>query len=135
MPNGQPAQLANLRPAQPGNKLGAQSKFALTALRRCRKLSPESVNILAKLMRDETEPSAIRLRAAEIILNKALPSPKVRDDSDTTTEATGLRFLEVIFVKPGETLEAVRTANGLNGGSAGTFAVRFDHGVLKETIE
>jgi hypothetical protein len=126
MPNGQPSQLANLRPHVPGQKpSGSRSVHALTALRRCRKLSPESVDILAKLMRDPTEPSAIRLRAAEIILNKALPSPKVRDDSDTTTETTGLRFLEVIFVKPGETLEGVRTANGLNGG---TFAVRFDNG-------
>src|SRR3982751_757154 len=119
MPNGQPAQLANLRPIQPGQKIANRtSAMTLKALGKCRRVAPEMVDLLVGFARDPSEASNIRVKCAEIILDKALPSPRARADQ-TGEGGPTLSLLEVVFVRPGETLEAAK-------GNGHTFAVSFD---------
>lgn len=120
MPNGQPAQLANLQPAfGPKNLAPRSSAHVLRSITKCRKLSPETVDIVAAIMRDPNEPSTVRLRACEIILDKAIPGPRARDDRSGSEERPRLQFIEVIFHDPKEALQA--KPNGHD-----TFAVSFD---------
>src|SRR5215467_7214834 len=91
---------ANLRPPfERGNSFGSKSGATLGALRKCRNLSPETVDYLISVMRNEEEPTVIRVRCAEIILNKALPSPRVRDDQSTVAlDEGGTTHLTIEFV-------------------------------------
>lgn len=77
MPNGQPAQLANLRPwtpaTAPRGKRARRSADVDKAIRLLRKLAPKAVDVIASIMLDPKQPTAMRLRAAEIILDKTWP--------------------------------------------------------------
>jgi|SRR5215469_4258282 len=111
--------VANLTPFQAGNQAPRVSKYSYRALTKCRRMSPEMVDFLASVVRDATEPTSYRLKAAAIILDKALPGPRARND-DTGEPQSAMRFLEVLFVRPGETV----TAEPSGGGA---FAVTFGH--------
>jgi hypothetical protein len=73
MPNGQPAQLANLQRFQPGHKAPRYSAAVVKAITECRKVSLEMVGIVLDVARDPETPVAVRLKAAELILERALP--------------------------------------------------------------
>lgn len=57
------------------------------ALWKCCKLSPEMVDIAARIARDEREETKDRLRAVEIILNKAIPCVHGCNDAPIKLEA------------------------------------------------
>ena len=91
------ASLANLVPLAPGNKLPRASAHVLRAIVRCRKLSPEMVEICAKIARDDEADYDTRLREVEIILNKAIPRGK---DSPHTTLDVGAKCIRIEIVDP-----------------------------------
>jgi hypothetical protein len=124
MPNGQPAQLANLRPAwKRGDapKAGRRSLDVDRAIRIARKHSPEAISFAVECMRDAGAAWSERLKAVQIVLAAGLPK-----DPDAINkalgESDGPRYLEIVFVKPGEVIEHQPKPNG-NG--TGTFAVTF----------
>jgi len=96
MPNGQPAQLANLRPAwkagsaPPGSR---RSRDVDRALREYRKLTPEAAKFVGKVLRDETEDTRLRLKAAEIIALHGLPKGDVHRRA-----LEGISSLQIEFV-------------------------------------
>jgi hypothetical protein len=73
MPNGQPAQLANLKTFQPGHKAPRYSAAVIKAITECRKVAPEMVGFTIGVVRDPEAPIAIRVKCAELILERALP--------------------------------------------------------------
>lgn len=75
-------------------------------------------------MHDPEEPSVLRLRAAEIILDKAMPRPKARDDHVIIAEDRGgPQCIEIRFVRPGEAPPLVEARSNRH---PGTFSVSFD---------
>jgi len=93
-----PNAIANLTPFRPGHN-SPRSAASLRALTKCRKLSPETVDFLVSVMRNPLEPTPVRVKCAEIILDKALPSPRVRNDETTTAQDDGhTRHLVIEFV-------------------------------------
>jgi hypothetical protein len=119
------ASLANLRPAwKRGDapKAGRRSRDVDKALRLARKHTPDAILFAVGVLNDATEDTRYRLKAAEIILAAGLPK-----DPDAINkalgESDGLRYLEVVFVKPGEVIEHQPKPSG-NGN--GTFSVSFD---------
>jgi hypothetical protein len=86
MPNGQPAQLANLTHFKPGHKTPRYAASVVKSIAECRKVSPEMVEFTIGVVRDPEAPIAIRLKAAELILERALPK---RDNSLTAQFALG----------------------------------------------
>lgn len=69
-----PNSLANLQaPFEKGHAPSRVNSSVRRALWKCRKLSPEMVDLAARIARDEREETKDRLRAIEIILSKALP--------------------------------------------------------------
>lgn len=78
MPNGQPAQLANLRSYTPGNgpkdPRARHSRHVDRAIRFIRKCTPETAEFVVGVMRDPEQPIMARLRAAELILNRTIPT-------------------------------------------------------------
>jgi hypothetical protein len=114
-----PAQLANLRPFTPGNTMHRMHKGKLAAISRAAKCAPECVDYALSVMRDVEEPTKVRLAACKTLLELAIPSPKPVEVSD----GTQLRFLEVVFVRPGED----QVANGkVIDAPANSFAITFD---------
>jgi hypothetical protein len=73
VPNGTPAQLANLKPFQNGNMARRRSANVDRALREYRKLTPEAARFVGKVLRDEGEETRLRLKAAEIIALHGMP--------------------------------------------------------------
>jgi hypothetical protein len=66
--------LANLGPPLRGGRVGGhRSGHAGRALRLSRKLTPEAILYCGKVLRDENEDTARRLKAAEIILFHGMP--------------------------------------------------------------
>jgi hypothetical protein len=98
MPNGQPAQLANLRPWRPGAapKGGRRSVDVDRAIRLARKYSPQAVEFIASVMLDPEQPTALRLKAAEVIIDKAIP--KSAGSGAMNLDAKGITNLRVEFV-------------------------------------
>ena len=121
MPNGQPSQLANLRPQfERGNTISRLHKGRLRGVTRACHAAPECVEYALSVMRDAEEPTKIRLAACKTVLDLAIPPPKSSSDFETT--GAQLKFLEVVFIRPGEEqLEAQAKGNG-------HFAVTFDAG-------
>lgn len=78
MPNGQPAQLANLRPYTsengPKGPSARHSGHVDRAIRFIRKCTPETAEFVVSVMRDPEQPIMARLRAAELILNRTIPT-------------------------------------------------------------
>ena len=111
-------------PFKRGNTAPRRSRDVDKALRLARKHAPEAILFAAGVLNDATEDIRYRLKAAEIILAAGLPK-----DPDTINKALGesggLRYLEVVFVKPGEVIEHQPKPNG-NGNGNGTFSVSFD---------
>ena len=113
--------VANLKPPwKPGNTAPRRSRHVDKALRLARKHAPEAILFAAGVLNDATEDIRYRLKAAEIILAAGLPK-----DPDAINKALGesggLRYLEVVFVKPGEVIVHQPKTSG-----NGTFSVSFD---------
>jgi hypothetical protein len=103
-----PRQLANLalsprfRPGESGNHNGASTrpKNLERAIRRVRDLAPAAIEYLGKVLRDENAPMHFRLRAAEVILDKALGRGDKATQMLMRAEQEGPSSLRVVFVKP-----------------------------------
>lgn len=108
MPNGQPSQLANLKPFKPGHKSPRASAAKLRALTRARLASPKMVDIAVAIAKDVEEPSMVRLKAVESVLRVAFPAKNLHVD-ELTVAGQGAEWLELRFVAPGE---ARSQANG-----------------------
>jgi hypothetical protein len=111
MPNGQPAQLANLRPFKPGNRAPRRSADVDRAIRLARKHSLEAILLAVECMRDAEAAWPERLKAVQLILNAGLPK-----DPDATDRALdenrGFDFLEIRFVSPdGSTNDTLRATS------------------------
>ena len=112
---------ANLRPPfKHGNTAPRRSRDVDRAIRLARKHAPEAILFAAGVLNDATEDMRYRLKAAEIILRAGRPK-----DPDAINKALGesggLRYLEFVFVNPGEVIEHQPKPSG-----NGTFSVSFD---------
>jgi hypothetical protein len=65
--------LATLRRWQPGNTAPRRSKAVDKALRYARNMTLEAIEYCGRVMRDESEATRLRLKAAEIILLHGMP--------------------------------------------------------------
>ena len=122
MPNGQPAQLANLRPAwQPGEPRQHRRTIKTDrAIKIFRSLTPEAAEFAARVLRDEGESTRYRLQAMEAILRYGMP--KNLEELLAKAMGEGARaYMRVEFVRPGD--DAVDVNAKPNG--HGTFEVSF----------
>lgn len=120
MPNGRPAQLANLQPAWgPGGPTSTRrSRKTDRAIRIFRDLTPEAALYAGRVLRDEEESTRYRLQAVEAILKYGMP--KNLEELLAKAMGDGTRaFMRVEFVRPGDTSVDARP----NG--HGTFEVSF----------
>jgi hypothetical protein len=112
----------NLRPFQKGyqpENRASKAKYKALYAGKC--ASPEAVEFCINVMRDPEAPLRERLRASENILKVAFPAKGIIQ-TDPEHVLPGDRYLQVIFVRPGEapaSIEARPTGNG-------TFAVSID---------
>jgi hypothetical protein len=125
MPNGQPSQLANLRPYKPGEapKGGRHSRDIDRALRMARKGCPDAVAYALEVLRNPAEGTRHRLKAVEILLQTGLPSNldgALERLFGQVGEPLAPRLLTVVFIRPGDTAVDARP----NG--KGTFSVPFE---------
>jgi len=65
--------IATLRPFKPGHTASRRSRDVDRALREYRKLTLEAAKFVGKVLRDETEDTRLRLKAAEIIALHGMP--------------------------------------------------------------
>ena len=65
--------IAAIKPFQRGNSAPRRSRDVDRALREYRKLTPEAAKFVGKVLRDETEDTRLRLKAAEIIALHGMP--------------------------------------------------------------
>jgi hypothetical protein len=101
MPYGTPAQLANLRNFEPGNRAPRRSADVNKAITLARKYAPQAVKLIGKVILDESEPIAMRVKCAEIILNKAIPTSGSGGAQLIAGGDKGIEWLELRFVAPG----------------------------------
>ena len=125
MPNQSPAQLANLRPFPKGYRAPKKADSAKTRTLHGAKLaSPECLEFALSVMRDDEERTETRLRAMEAVLRVAFPPKSLQLDEAQT--ASAMRYLEVVFVRPGE---QPQVSNGkIIDAPSNSFAVSFDAG-------
>ncbi len=101
MPNGQPSQLANLKPWQTGNAARRRSRDVDRAITRMRHWSPLAVEYCAKVIQDENEPTALRLKAAIAIIDKAIPnagaSAAWNMDGESGTPLSLISFVDAVM--------------------------------------
>jgi hypothetical protein len=97
MPNGQPAQIANLKPWQAGNTARRRSRDVDRAITRMRQWSPLAVKCCVKVIQDENEPTALRLKAAIAIIDKAIPNAGASAAWNMDSEG-GTPLLRISFV-------------------------------------
>jgi hypothetical protein len=120
MPNGQPTQLANLKPAwQPGT--ATQSRRSVKtdrAIKTFRNLTPEAAAYAGRVLRDEGESTRCRLQAMEAILRYGMPKNLEELLAKAMGEG-GRAYMRVEFVRPGDDAVDVKP----NG--HGTFEVSF----------
>ena len=109
MPNGQPAQLANLKPPwRRRNKAPRRSRDVDRALREYRKLTLEAAKFVGKVLRDETEDTRLRLKAAEIIALHGMPKG---DAAQRALEGLdGVNSIKVEFVSADGTVVSFEQA-------------------------
>lgn len=115
------ASLANLQPAwQPGrsaNERGATKGYR-RVLAESRRLSFEALQTVTACMRSQDAPWPSRLRAAEIILDRAWGEP----DKNVQLEVDNLTEVRIVFVR------AQQQGNGklIEGEPAQSFSVSFE---------
>lgn len=101
--NSSPNQLANLKPKwEPGVQPKPGSKYVERMINSGCKLSPRAIAVVGRIMEDplvhdEPVPLSLRLRAAELIIDKTWP--KQQAGASVTIE--GATSLEVNFHFPG----------------------------------
>lgn len=88
---------AHLVPFKPGHPGLRRSKAVDRALTKARGLTPEGIDYCAAVMRDPSEDTRLRLRAAEIILHHGLPREGAASRRDIIGE--GIQSLRVEFVR------------------------------------
>ena len=88
--------IATLKPFKPGHTASRRSRDVDRALREYRKLTPEAAKFVGKVLRDETEDTRLRLKAAEIIAQHGMPK------GDTAKRALegldGINNIQIEFV-------------------------------------
>jgi hypothetical protein len=132
MPNGQPSQLANLRPYKPGEapKGGRRSRDIDAALRLARKGCCDAVAYALQVLHDPAEAPRYRLKAAEILLQTGLPSNldgALERLFGQVGEPLAPRLLTVVFIRPGDpAVDAGDPAVDARPNGNGTFSVRFE---------
>jgi len=100
MPNGQPAQLANLRPRRwnPGESGNARGKRQShrECMRLARKAAPDAMRVVIELMHDPEVPPAVRLAASSCVLDRALgkASTHVEAGDETAIPALRIEFVQ-----------------------------------------
>lgn len=124
MPNGQPAQLANLQPPWlPGGPPKSPRRSAKTdrAIKKFRALTPEAANYAGRVLRDEGEATRYRLQAMEAILRYGMP--KNLDEALAAAMGEGGRvYMRVEFIRPGDNAADL---DAKPNGHGGTFEVSF----------
>lgn len=123
MPNGQPAQLANLKPFQPGNRPASSRRSRRTdrAIKTFRFLTPEAADYAGRVLRDEGESTRYRLQAMEAILRYGMP--KNLEELLAKAMGEGARaYMRVEFIRPGDNASDL---DAKPNGHGGTFEVSF----------
>lgn len=119
MPNGQPAQLANLRPPwEPGTQPKPGARYIERMINRGNQYAPQAIAIIGRVMKDEEQPMSLRLRAAEYIVDKTWPKPAAGSGEVTIGGVEGADWLDVRFHFPGSDTKP--------NGHAETVRVSFD---------
>jgi len=118
MPNGSPAQLRNLRPyakGQTGNHSGRPPKYH-DVLRAARLASPDAVRVLRQCIGDPEAPWAARVRAAELILDRAFGKPKEPSElrAETSIPALRIEFVSTSQHTEREAIEGQRVIDALS---------------------
>ena len=117
MPNGQPAQLANLRPQwQPGEQPKPGPKYIERMLARGNRVAPQAMALIARTINDPEVPIEQRLSCAKYVVDKHWPKP-IGGGEVTIGGIDGADWLDVRFHFPSDT-----KANG----RAETVRVSFD---------
>lgn len=102
-----PNSLANLRPWKPGQAPPPPGpKKVEQALKIAQQSCPKAARLIARCISDPELPISTRLRCAEFVLDKALPTQK--SGISGILEGSGLEFLELRFVAPGQQPESHR---------------------------
>lgn len=102
MPNGQPNQLANLRPPwQPGTQPKPSTNYVERMISRGHKAAPQAMRLITQAMHDRELPMSLRLRCAEYIVDKTWPKPPAGALAGVLGQG-GVEFLELRFVAPGQ---------------------------------
>ena len=103
MPNGQPSQLANLRPPwKPGEQPKPGARFIERMINRGHRAGPRAIQLISLTMEDPEQPMSLRMRAAEYIVDKVWPKPPPGGVSGVTINSDGIDFLELRFHYPGD---------------------------------
>jgi hypothetical protein len=134
MPNGQPAQLANLKSFRPGHvpKPATRSRRTDRALKLFRNMTPDAAAYAARVLADENEHTSYRLKAMECILTYGMPKNLDELLAKAWGEGGARAFMTVEFVRPGERSEHGAFGDGsvpvdveVKPNGHGTFAVSF----------
>ena len=89
--------IATLKPFKPGHTASRRSRDVDRALREYRKLTPEAAKFVGKVLRDETEDTRLRLKAAEIIAQHGMPKGDAHKRALEAIDG-GVNSLRVEFV-------------------------------------
>ena len=68
-----------------GNTCGGRKKLPQELVEMCRELTPEAINTARRIMLDESAKDGDRLRAAELIVDRAYGKPRQAVDVDMET--------------------------------------------------
>lgn len=107
-----PNSIANLRPAwRPGetpNPTGVNGQKRIErALQIAQNACPKAAKLIANAIGDQDLPMSTRLRCAEYVLDKVLPTPKGAT-ALSIGAAAGVEWLELRFTAPGGSTESHR---------------------------
>ena len=89
--------IATLKPFKPGHTASRRSRDVDRALREYRKLTLEAAKFVGKVLRDETEDTRLRLKAAEIIAQHGMPKGDAHKRALEAIDG-GVNSLRVEFV-------------------------------------
>lgn len=118
MPNGQPAQLANLRPQwQPGEQPKPGPRYIERMLARGNRVAPQAMALIARTINDPEVPIEQRLSCAKYVVDKHWPKP-IGGGEVTIGGIDGADWLDVRFHFPGSDTKP--------NGHAETVRVSFD---------
>lgn len=104
-----PNSIANLRaPWKPGERPPSPGPSKLErALKISQDAAPKAARLIARTVDDPEVPISLRLRCAEYLLDKALPTPKGAT-ALSIGAAAGVEWLELRFTAPGGASESHR---------------------------